>query len=280
MDTDLTDIHTHILPGLDDGAGDLNQAVAMAVIAAQDGIKTLVATPHVMRGAFDNHHEEILKKVQELNLCLQVQRIKLTILPGAEYYLDLDLLERLAAGELLTINNTGCYLLVEFPSAVIPKKVGDILQAILSKGITPIIAHPERNQELAKYPGMMGSLIARGARAQVTSGSIMGIYGKEAQEAAHQMIEMGFAHIVASDAHSDRTRAPLMSAAFTEIEKRWGTELAMKLFCRNPWRVIRGLPVAAIPPLAQTKSFSEKINVNSKLMIKRLRTPWGQAPTR
>jgi len=279
MDTDLIDIHTHILPGLDDGAPNLQKAVEMAAIAARDGIKSLVATPHVMRGAFENNRTDILQKVQELNLCIKVQNTKLNILPGAEYYLEEDLPERLAAGELLTINDTGRYLLVEFPLGMVPANSGDIFQGLISQGVTPIIAHPERNKQILKNAQVLMRFLGRGVLAQVNAGSIRGIYGKEVQECAWRFIETGAAHFVASDAHSTNTRAPVLSDIFARVESRFDHETAMILMCRNPWRVTRGRPVLNIAARASDDMPSPRSSPKIGLLPKKLRLPWRQAPS-
>lgn len=279
MDTDLIDIHTHIVPGLDDGAPNLQKAVEMAAIAARDGIKSLVATPHVMRGAFENNRTDILKKVQDLNLCIKVQNIKLTVLPGAEYYMEEDLPERLAAGQLLTINDTGRYLLVEFPLSIVPAASGDVFQGLISQGVTPIIAHPERNKQILKNPQVLMRFLNRGVLAQVNAGSIRGMYGKEIQECAWRLIETGAAHFVASDAHTTHTRAPVLSDIFAQVEKRLDRETAMILMCRNPWRVTRGRPILNIAARASDDIPSPKPSPKMGLLPKKLRLPWGQAPS-
>jgi protein-tyrosine phosphatase len=140
----LIDIHTHILPGLDDGARDLKQSLAMAEAAVRDGITMLVATPHVIRGAYNNRKDEILEHVQNLNQCLKCAGVKLPILPGAEYYLEPDLPELLAAGQLLTLNDTGRYLLVELPAAVIPENTGNVLRARCCRGLP--LSSPTRRE--------------------------------------------------------------------------------------------------------------------------------------
>lgn len=274
MDTDLIDIHTHILPGVDDGAKDLEQAIAIAKVAAQDGIKSLVATPHVIGGAFENHREDIIKKVKNLNLCLQVQQINLRILPGAEYYLEPDLPERLKAGELLTINDSGRYLLLEFPATLVPAGTGNILQALVSQGITPIIAHPERNRHILNHPEIMERLAARGILAQVTSISITGANGTGSKEMALRFLQTGVAQIVASDAHSVRTRSPLLTPAFREIERLWGHKFASTVFCQNPWRVVKGRPIMEAAPLAPLGNSQPKPPAKNDTLLKRL---WGHS---
>lgn len=239
----MIDLHNHILPGLDDGANDIEESLAMAEIAAEDGITMLVATPHVMSGAFDNRKADILQKVKELNQLLESQKIPLQILPGAEYHLDSDLLRRLSAGDLLTINDSGQHLLVELPASMVPDYTGRILYELQLQGITPIIAHPERNIGFEREPELLRKFISRGILTQITSGSITGMFGKSVKKTAWSFLQEGYAHLIASDAHSAHVRSPALSHAFLELERRWGTDYARTLSYENPRLIIAGLPV-------------------------------------
>ncbi len=243
----LIDIHAHILAGLDDGATDIEQSLAMADIAVKDGITMLVATPHVMKGVFNNSKDHILKAVKELNQLLDSRKIPLQILPGAEYHLDSDLPRRLAAGELLTINDSGRYLLVELPASMVPDYTGGILYELQLQGITPIIAHPERNAGFEREPELLRNFISRGILTQITSGSITGMFGKSVKKTAWKFMQEGYAHLIASDAHSAHGRSPALSPAFLELERRWGTDYAVTLCCANPSRIITGLSVESTP---------------------------------
>ncbi len=215
-----------------------------------------------------------------MNLCLQVQQIKLPILPGAEYYLEPDLPERLKAGELLTINDSGRYLLVEFPATLVPEGTGNILQALVSQGVTPIIAHPERNRHILRHPGIMERLAARGILAQVTSISITGANGRDSQEMALRFLQTGVAQIVASDAHSVRTRSPLLTPAFKEIERLWGQKFAVTVFCQNPWRVVKGRPIMEAAPLTPLGTPQPKPPSKTDTLFKKFKRPWGHSPLR
>ncbi len=252
----MIDLHTHILPGLDDGAKDIEQSLAMAQIAADDGITMLAATPHVISGEIDNRKEDILQKVKELNDLLDSVGIPLQILPGAEYRLEPDLPQRLAAGELLTINDTGQYLLVELPATMVPDYTGRILYDLQLQGITPIIAHPERNGGFEQDPELLQDLISRGILAQITSASITGQFGKSVKKTALKILQEGSAHLIASDAHSSHGRSPVLSGAFLELENRWGTDYARTLTAETPRLIIAGLPVETIIPTAIKKSWT------------------------
>ncbi len=236
----MIDLHTHILPGLDDGANDLAESLAMAQVAHNDGIKTIVATPHVLQGVFDNEKDTILAAVAALNTALQEQNIALEVLPGAEYYLEPDLPQRLSREELLTINDNGRYLLVELPSGFIPESTPQLLYEIQLQGVTPIIAHPERNLGFIKRPGDLQELISRGILAQITSASITGFFGKEVKQSALGFLKQGLVQLLGSDAHSPRGRAPLLSQAVQAIEKSLGTAAAEQLAQQNSYRIVKG----------------------------------------
>jgi protein-tyrosine phosphatase len=236
----MIDLHAHILPGLDDGSKDITESLAMARVAREDGIHTIVATPHVLPGVFDNDKNKILSAVQELNQKLQEQNIAVDILPGAEYHLEADLPLKLAQGKLLTINDNRRYLLVELPSAFIPEYTAQVLYEIQLLGVTPIIAHPERNAGFTRRPDILQEMISRGVLAQVTSASITGLFGKKIKRTAFSFLRRGLVHLVSSDAHSSKGRAPLLSQAQKEIEKYLGSAIAQFLVIQNPCFIYEG----------------------------------------
>ncbi len=244
----MVDIHTHILPGLDDGAKSLAEALEMARIAVADGVSALAATPHVVSGLYDNPPELIREEVDVLNRYLAEEGIPLPILPGAEYRLEPDLPQRLNQGQLVTINDTGRYLLVELPFSLVPDHTEQILYEIQLQGVVPIIAHPERNPGLIRNPERLFRLVQRGVLAQVTTSSIQGRFGKTVKRTALNMLETGTAQVVASDAHSTRGRSPATAAAAQEIEARGGAEFAQTVLSINPRRIIAGEMVEPVLP--------------------------------
>lgn len=237
------DLHTHILAATDDGAQNISESINMAEIAVKDGIEILAATPHVRTPAFNNRKEDILCRVESLNKELQKQDIALNVLPGAEYRLEYDLPQRLGNGELLTINNTGLYLLVELPTGLLPPRTEDVIYEIQIQGIIPIIAHPERNDYFVRYPGILQSYVDRGVLTQITSASVTGLHGKTTQRAAWKFMEYGMVHILASDGHSSQDRSPVISKAWRQIQNRWGSEYANLLAYENPLAIINAQPV-------------------------------------
>jgi protein-tyrosine phosphatase len=247
----MIDIHVHILPFMDDGAADMGRSLVMAGIAHEDGISTLVATPHVMTEAFDNNKEDILLKVDEVNAMLTKADYPVVVLPGAEYYLEPDLPEQLARGEVLTLNGSGRYLLVELPSSCVPDYTGQILYEIQLQGVVPIIAHPERNAGFIRDPRLLKDFVDKGILAQLTSASVTGLFGRTVRQAALSFVEGGLVQVLASDAHSVNDRAPVLSRAAAEIARYYGHDLALALVKSNPQRIINGLPLEAMPAVCK-----------------------------
>jgi protein-tyrosine phosphatase len=235
----MIDLHSHILPGLDDGAADLKEALTMAGIAVADGIKTMVATPHVETGLYDNSRETILAAVDELRGHLQENNIPLELLPGAEYHLEPDLPGRLQRGELLTINDGGRYLLVELPAALVPEYTARVFYELQLQGVTPIIAHPERNLALTNHPSIFYELVARGAVAQLTAASFTG-GSRRAAAAARAFLAKGCVHLVATDAHNSNKRPPHLAEAGQQVAKLAGEARSVELVSGNPLRVLQG----------------------------------------
>jgi protein-tyrosine phosphatase len=241
----MIDIHSHILPGLDDGAGSLEESLAMARLAVADGIRTVVATPHVVTGLYSNSREAILAAVAQLQKALQENGIDLTILPGAEYRLEPDLPRRLARGELMTINDTGRYLLVEPPATLLPGYTRQVLYELQLRGLTPIIAHPERNAGFTKEPSRLHELVTGGALVQITAGSLTGLLGSRAAANARAFLKQGCVHFIASDAHDSSDRTPLLSPAAREATNLTGAEEGRRLVSVNPGRAIQGERIEA-----------------------------------
>lgn len=212
-----TDIHCHILPGIDDGAKDLEQSLAMARIAVADGIQTIFATPHHLNGVYRNPAAAVRDAVQRLQRALDAEQIELRVLPGAENHLVPELVEALAADTALTMGDFGRAVLVELPVHTIPLGSEDLLEQILALGLVPIIAHPERNSALAQRPERLAEWVAMGCLAQVTAQSCSGQFGPAVQSVARHMVTRGLIHFLASDAHRDRRRIPQTSPGRAQV---------------------------------------------------------------
>ena len=233
----LIDIHSHILPGVDDGAKTLEEALEMCKIAEADGITTIVATPHSMNGLYINQKETVCRKVDEFNSILKKEKIKINILPGLDLHFYPELLFHLKNGKILTLNNHGCYLIVEFPEVISPH-IESICFNLQIQGVVPIISHPERNYFFRKNPQLLQDFVDRGALVQVTAMSITGEFGIEAEKAVKNLLKKNLVHIIATDAHSIGKRPPLLSPAVKVAAEIVGEEQAQRMVTTIPERII------------------------------------------
>lgn len=227
----MIDIHSHILPGVDDGAQTIEDSLAMAREAVDQGIRTIIATPHHKNGKYDTPKNIVLEKVAALQAEIVKEDIPLTVLVGQEVRINGDMIEDIEKGELLSLNETK-YLFVEFPSGHVPRYAKQMLFDIQVAGFTPIIVHPERNQELIEHPEKLYDFVKNGALTQVTAASVVGKFGKNIQKFSHQIIEANLTHFLASDAHNTTTRGFCMQEAYQEVQTRHGAE-AVYLFMEN-----------------------------------------------
>lgn len=239
----MIDLHFHCLPGIDDGPDDWDEAVALCRHAAAEGTTTIVATPHVLREGWLNEdpreRDELLLK---LNTLLGGTP---AVLPGCEYFFSSDaveLWEQGAAGPLAGLNRTAC-LLVEFAGGSVPRGAGDVIHELAVIGVTPMIAHPERNLQLVREPELLESFVRKGAITQITAASLLGEFGRAALSAAGEFYRRGLIHVVASDAHNLDRRPPRLAAARERVRRDWGEEIAQMFFEINPRAVIEGRPV-------------------------------------
>ena len=240
----MIDLHTHILPGVDDGAPDLETSVLMAAVAAESGVTHLVATPHSnQRGAFENYASQALQ-VRFDCLCAAVREagIPLELSLGMEIFGTGDVLQLLHDGRLLTLGG-GRYLLIEFGFHEDPLRIERLLDALLAAGYWPVVAHPERYYGLQRMPNYLFDWANRGIVLQVNKGSLFGRFGRGAQALAAAMLERGLVGCVASDAHGPDVRTPDLAGAWDYLAERYSAELARCLLEDNPGRILRSEPL-------------------------------------
>ena len=230
----MIDVHFHCLPDVDDGPGDWDQAVALCRAAAAEGTTTLIATPHVLRQPWWNDDPAVRDRlILKLNVLLEG---KPSVLAGCEYYFSSDavqLWERGMRGPLTGLNRTK-HLLLEFPAGGVPPDTGAIFHELSLLGVTPVIAHPERDRVLAASPSLLQELVSRGAVVQITAGSLLGDFGIDASTACEEFFRRGLVHLVASDAHSVNRRPPRLAAARSYVRRSWGKQAETDLFETNP----------------------------------------------
>lgn len=233
----MIDIHTHILPCLDDGAEHIEAAIAMARAAASEGITDLIATPHHANGKYINPAIEVGRSVEALQNIVTAEGIPLTIHPGQEIRVHDDLLDAWGRGELLTLAGSS-YMLIEMPGHGIPRQMDELIHELGVLGIRPIIAHPERNRGVRDDPDKLAELIDLGASAQVTTHSLLGEFGHEIKKTAWSLCSKKLIHLVSSDAHHVERRGFLLAAAYARIESELGPEWK-KYYEHNAYCMLR-----------------------------------------
>lgn len=239
----FTDLHSHILPGCDDGADDDEEFLEMAGVAVRGGTALMVATPHYDIECPDLELEEVPPAVGDHLQLLRSRDIPLELVPGIEVRINAGLFQLAKEGcalDRLTLGGKGRYILVDLPLADLPLSTPDILFQIQLCGLTPILAHPERNRYLVEHPAVVRGLVERGVEIQVNSGSLEGLYGKAAKRAARALLKEGASRLVASDAHKPRGRSPDLSGAAGIIRRQMGAEAARIILEINPGRVLAG----------------------------------------
>lgn len=247
----MIDIHSHILPGVDDGAQTESDSLEMAKVAVEEGIHTIVATPHHKNGNFNNVRENILTYTKILNDLFQEQGLPLTLLAGQETRINGDMLEDLENGEILPINDSA-YVFVEFSASHVPRYAKQMLFDMQVAGYTPIIVHPERNQELIEHPDKLFDFVRKGALTQITAGSLIGKFGKNIQKFTHQLVEANLTHFIASDAHNVTSRSFWMAEAFEVMKDTYGLDLYY-MFLENSRLLIDGMNVNRMEPFQVKK---------------------------
>jgi protein-tyrosine phosphatase len=246
----VIDIHCHILPGLDDGAADLDTSLEMARIAIADGIATIACTPHVFAGVYENSADTIEAAVSFLEERLAMTGIDLALVAGADVHVAPDLVGRLESGEVPRLNESR-YFLFEPPHDILPPRLDSFLFSVMAAGFTPVLTHPERLAWIEQHYPLIQTLAGSGVVMQLTAGSLTGLFRRRARYWSERMIDEGIAHVVASDAHDTQARPPVMSPARDMVAARWGDEAAKRLFLTNPSYILENmdLPVnSAVSP--------------------------------
>lgn len=221
----MIDLHCHILPGIDDGAKNIQESILIAQKAVEEGITHILATPHHHAHGWYNEKEKIVQLVKEVQTAIDSENIPLTIFPGQEVRLYGEIIEDIKKEKIQFIDQENQYLLIEFPSANVPSYAERLFYELQAIGIVPIIVHPERNREIQKNPEILKEFIDKGALAQLTAGSYIGAYGKEAENSSKQLIESNLIHYFASDAHNTSSRPFYLKEAYNKLKKEFNQEI-------------------------------------------------------
>ena len=230
---DFIDIHTHILPGIDDGPKDMAGSIELARSYERTGITRLFATPHFLPGtAWSADREKVLQLVADLQSALDREHIDLQILPGMEIAYHSKMVDRVFSGQVLSLGDSG-YFLVEPPFYEVVDDLYESLMYLLEHGIKLIIAHPERVGMFQQRPDLIQKLVRAGARTQVNSGSLLGYFGKACKAFALDLWDDRLLHHIASDAHDHMIRAPLADTQWEGLRNLSDGEQLLARCSRN-----------------------------------------------
>ncbi len=200
MAISFTDIHCHLLPAIDDGAEHWDEALAMARLAADDGISTIITTPHQLGGYGHNRGDDIRQRVAELQQQLDLAGVRLNVLPGADVRIESGMIDRLRSGDVLTLGDHRRHVLLELPHELyLPLE--PIIDELKRYGMVGILSHPERNQGILRCPEIVAPLVDHGCLMQITAGSICGTFGPACRQLSEWLLAEGLVHFVATDAH-------------------------------------------------------------------------------
>ncbi len=220
----MIDIHSHILPGIDDGARDVAEGLEMARELVNWGVKKVIATPHFLENGPRLTPEETREKVGEFQERIVSEKINLEVLPGAEVFITADLGKKVDNGEVPTLNGTR-YILLELPLEKVPAFAEHVFFDLKVMGYIPVLAHPERNIGIQKNPNFLYRWTKYGVRVQINSGSIMGVFGRKARKTAKIILRNRLGHFLATDAHSRGKKGNCLVRGMEAVRRTAGKSL-------------------------------------------------------
>jgi len=242
----MIDLHCHILPGLDDGAGDVSVSLNMAKVFVSQGVKIVACTPHILPGLYHNSGPEIRQATSRLQERLDEDGIPLRLAPGADVHMTPDFIAGLRSGHLLSIADSR-YVLVEPPHHTAPPQLEGFFFNLVAAGYVPVLTHPERLSWAPSRYEAIKRLVAAGVWMQITAGSLAGAFGRNALYWAHRMLDEGCVHILASDAHDLDRRPPNLAAGRDCAAKRVGAREAHCLVVTRPMGILKDQPPSSLP---------------------------------
>lgn len=241
----MTDLHAHILPGLDDGPETIEESIDMIYAAFENGTDRIFATSH--GNCYPYSMEDYYKVLETLRKRLKDYQIPVEILPGMELFFDHHLCERLERKEVITMNH-GNYILLEFDFQEHPEQVSQAIYQIQALGYQVILAHPERYDCMQDNPDFIYDLIQRDCAMQVNKGSISGAFGGRAARLAYGMLRSNLVQIIASDAHDDSYRTISMKRTWRFLKEEFSWGYAELLLEQNPCRIMNNEEIRTLQP--------------------------------
>ena len=243
----MYDLHAHILPGVDDGAKSPEDTLAMARVAAENGTRIILCTPH-RRDVTENWSvEQIRELLSEMNGRIKSEGIDLKFVLGMENHLDVDLPDEFANGRALPMNGSR-YMLVEMPFFGRPNYIEDVLFKLQVQGVTPVLAHPERIQAFQQDPELLAGFVEQGMLSQVTAGSLLGYFGGTAKKFTAKLLHRNLVHIIAPDTHFPAgPRSPKLPPGVDAVAAIVGEKKAQLMVVDTPRAVLENQPIEVEP---------------------------------
>jgi protein-tyrosine phosphatase len=239
----FVDVHCHLLPGIDDGAVSWEESLAMAGMAVEDGISTVIATPHQLGSHGHNHGGTIRASCVQLQEFLDRRGVGLRVEPGADVRIEPDMIRKIQAGEVLTLADHRRYVLLELPHELC-FPLDRLLHDLDASGMVGVLSHPERNQGFLARPQLLEPLVDGGCLLQVTAASLVGTFGPRVKSLSEWLVREGFVHFIATDAHGSKQRRPLMRRAYDRVAAIVDPGTARRLCCENPACVVANGKIA------------------------------------
>lgn len=262
----MIDVHSHILPTVDDGAEDMEEAIEMARIYVENGVEKVLATPHFIEGTNSSTKERNLIILDKLNEAICNNGINLKVYLGNEIYVTMDVLKYLKDGLISSLNSSR-YLLLEFPMFDIPLYIEELIYELLLKGYIPIIAHPERNAKIIENPNILYNLITKGALAQLNLPSLEGKYGDEVKSTGEILVKHNMIHVVGTDAHSTHGRSSRVNNSIGILKRLVDPETFDRITSINGQCILDNKLIETDSPIQYKKQKSFLYFLKSKLNL-------------
>lgn len=234
----MIDLHTHILPGIDDGSTSIEETLKMIELAVESGTKEIVATPHCnIPGLYDNYYGSWYDDVFDDTKEIIESNFDIKVYPGMEVFLTYDIEQLIDQSNVITINQSD-YMLVEFGFGENEDFALMMLEKVVNKGLIPILAHAERFRFVQRHPDIVSKLIQKGIVIQINKGSFAGHFGRKEKQTAYYLLNHHLVHFIASDAHASNIRTPYMKDIYESLKLDCSKERLEVLFEENPKRIL------------------------------------------
>lgn len=259
----MIDMHSHVLPNIDDGARNIEETFHLIQEAQEVGFEAIIATSHYMEGYYETNTPEREVWVNAIYQKLQEKNTNMKLYLGNEVYLSENMISLLQEGKASTINDTS-YVLFEMPLNAKPFNLYDVIYEMMRYNLVPILAHPERYTFVQEEPEIIYDLIEKGVLMQSNYASIIGYYGEKAQIIVKKLLENNMVHFLGSDAHREKTIYPQIPQILEEIRDIVGEDKLEELTTRNPKLVLNNKRIDIDEPHKIELTLKEKLIMKLK----------------